>query len=469
MRQNDPLRSQKADRWDALVNSGISPSEATQRVEQEFASKRPQEAKPTAPSGDATLSENIAGVTRQAMNAITLGQYPRMVGAINRRLGIDQDADQLAKQMAAYKERYPGRSAIGQIAGTAAQYAAGGSLLKGAGILASRAPAATRAMQAAEKGYQTVRRAPLGTKLLPGSAGTAAQVAGIEGARAVAEAPEDATAGDIAKQVAASLAGARLGEVGGTYLAGKVGPTAGKLAAQIQDKAQKIGDKIGAWKGGADVPITAGMARIYANSKLLRDAVDEEAANLGLMANSPMVLARAYSKIVQAIRGTPDASDVQKTVLQPFLREVDTATQGPLSPLIRQYSNAMRSQEAGALGQRTMQYIRERAGDASKVSPEVVTRRLSQSYATQAEREAAAARLAEELARGMPINPVGTLSQVAARLARPFQGAGTATDVIEQLGGLPLRRQRLTQAFGTAAGARAGGGAMAPSRRENQP
>lgn len=426
---------------------------------------------PAAPR-DATLGENIAGVTRQAMNAITLGQYPKMVGAVSRRLGLDQDADQLAKQMAAYKERYPGRSAIGQIAGTAAQYAAGGSLLKGAGILASRAPAATRAMQAAEKGYQTVRRAPLGTKLLPGSAGTAAQVAGIEGARAVAEAPEDATAGDIAKQVAASLAGARLGEVGGTYLAGKVGPTAGKLAAQIQDKAQKIGEKISAWKEGAPVPITAGMARLYnpaTGSKLLRDAVDEEAANLGLMANHPMVLARAYSKIVQAIRGTPDAADVQKTVLQPFLKEIDTATQGPLSPLIRQYSNAMRSQEAGALGQRTMQYIRERAGDASKVSPEVVTRRLSQSYATQAEREAAAARLAEELARGMPINPVGTLSQLAARAVRPFQGAGTATDVIEQLGGLPLRRQRLTQAFGTAAGARAGGGAMAPSRRENQP
>lgn len=416
---------------------------------------------------DATLGENIAGVTRQAMNAITFGQYPRMVGAVNRRLGIDQDAEQLAQQMAAYKERYPGRSAVGSIAGTAAQYAGGAGLMRGAGMLASRAPAVARALHGAEKAYGMARSVPGGRLALPTSAATTAQVAATEGIRSAAEAPEDATLGDIAKRTAGAIAGTRLGEIGGTYLAGTFGPTAGKLAAQLQDKAQKVGEKISAWKEGAAVEITSGMARLYEKSKLLRDAVNAEAENLGLMSDSPMVLARAYSRIVQEIRGTPDAADVQKTVLQPFLREIDNAAQGKLSPLIRQYSNAMRAQEAGTLGQKTMQYIRERVGDASKVSPEVVTRRLSQSYATQAEREAAAARLVEELARGMPVNPLGTLSQVAARVARPFQGAGTATDVISQLGGLPLARQRLIQALGAAGGTRGGSAMFAPTRRED--
>ena len=431
-----------------------------------LASTKPKSEAPATPR-DATASEGLTGFVRQGMNAITFGQYPKMVGAVNRALGTGPDAEQLAKQMAAYKERYPKLSGLGQLIGTVAQYGTlVGPTMQGVGIAASRVPALAKALKGAEARYQMARRVPLGTKLLPGSAATAAQVAGTEGTRAIAEAPEGATAVDIAKQVAASLPGARIGQIGGTYLAGKFGPTAGKLAAAIQDKAAKVGEKISAWKEGAAVPITSAMAKLYDEKKLLKDAVDEQTRNLGLVANSPIVLARAYSKIVRDIRGTSDAADVQKTVLQPFLREIDKATQGPLSPLIRQYSNAMRAQEAGALGQRTMQYIRERAGDAAKVSPEVVTRRLSQSYATAGEREAAAARLAEELARGMPINPVGTISQVAARVARPFQGAGTATDVIEQLGGLPLRRQRLTQAFGTAAGARAGGGVMSPSGRE---
>lgn len=439
-----------------LANQSPTPAEST-------TVSKPQ-SKAVRAKTEATLGEDIAGVTRQAMNAITFGQYPKMVGAVNRALGIDQTGEQLEQQMAAYKTQNPVLSGVGQVAGTAAQYAAGGGLMKGAGALASRVPSLAKALQAAETGYQTARRLPLGSTVLPSSATTAAQVAGTEGIRAMAEAPEEATAGDIAKQIAGSLAGARIGEVGGTYLAGKIGPTAGKLAAQIQDKATKVGEKISAWKAGADVPVTSGMFRIYNNSKLLKDAVDTEAANLGLKSNNPMVLARAYSRIVQDIRGTPDAADVQKTVLQPFLREIDSATQGPLSPLIRQYSNAMRSQEAGTLGQKTMQYIRERVGDASKVSPEVVTRRLSQSYSAPGEREAAAARLAEELARGMPINPVGTVSQIAARVARPFQGAGTATDVIEQLGGLPLRRQMLTQALSRAAGTRTGGNMAGPSR-----
>ena len=35
----DPLRAKKADRWDALVKSGVSPNDATARVEQEFTAR----------------------------------------------------------------------------------------------------------------------------------------------------------------------------------------------------------------------------------------------------------------------------------------------------------------------------------------------------------------------------------------------------------------------------------------------
>ena len=42
----DPIRAKKADRWDSLVNSGVSPEEATKAVEKEFTEKLPAQASP---------------------------------------------------------------------------------------------------------------------------------------------------------------------------------------------------------------------------------------------------------------------------------------------------------------------------------------------------------------------------------------------------------------------------------------
>ena len=50
----DPIRAKKADRWDSLVNSGVSPEEATRSVEREFAE---QPAQTSQPSPSASVEE----------------------------------------------------------------------------------------------------------------------------------------------------------------------------------------------------------------------------------------------------------------------------------------------------------------------------------------------------------------------------------------------------------------------------
>lgn len=49
----DPIRAKKADRWDSLVNSGVSPEEATKAVEQEFAEQ------PAAPASQPSPSASV--------------------------------------------------------------------------------------------------------------------------------------------------------------------------------------------------------------------------------------------------------------------------------------------------------------------------------------------------------------------------------------------------------------------------
>jgi hypothetical protein len=277
----------------------------------------------------------------------------------------------------------------------------------------------------------------------------------IEGARGVLEGPESGeertmgeVATDVAKRVGGGLLGGKMGEVVGTRIAATVGPTLGKIATGAKSATEKAGEAISAWKGGAPVPLTTGMAKLYQNSKLLRDAVDEEAANLGLMSNHPMVLARAYGAVSRMVRGTPDAADVQKMVLQPFLKEIDTAAQGPLSPLIRRYASGKGSEEAVQAAQRTVSYLRTGRGDAARSSPEAMAQWASRSYRSNEERQAAAQALIAALSQGG--TAAGPLWQ---RAARPFKGAGEVANLVEQLGGTPSFAQRMAQRAGRGVGA----------------
>jgi hypothetical protein len=476
----DPVRAKKADRWDALVAQGMSGSEAQAQVEREFAQKEqpstPQQAKAQTPETprDLSLGEQVVGGVREAMNAVTFGQYPKMVGGINRLLGRDdEDAAKLGQYMAEYRQRAPGQAMAARMAGEVVPYLAGGGVAQGAGRVARGvgrmvSPQATSqigsalsaATAAAKRGYGMARTAPgigaVGRRVLP--AAGAGQTVAIEGARGVLEGPESGeertlgeVATDVAKRIGGGLLGGKVGEVVGTRVAATVGPTLGKVATKAKEATEKAGEAISAWKGGAPVPLTQGMARLYGASKLLRDAVDAEAENLGLMSNHPMVLARAYGAVSRAVRGTPDAADVQKMVLQPFLKEIDTAAQGPLSPLIRRYAEGKGAEEATQAAQRTVSYLRTGKGDPFRSSPEAMAQWAGRSYRSQAERDAAAQALIASL--GMGGTGAGPIWQ---RAVRPFKGTGDVADLVETIGGRLTFGQRAARFAGQTTGATAG-------------
>lgn len=460
---NNPIRSQTSRRNPFLDETSDEEQKqqrptAPARVNPFSGDEQGAGAQDMQPTKGATPLEHLTGLTRQAANVVTFGKYPEIVGAANRLTG-GPNAEEIRRQMEAYREEYPISSGAARVAGTAAQYVGGGGLLKAGAKAAGAIPGVGRALQMAEQGYGKIREAvPLASKLLPASGRTAAEITAIEGTRNIAEAPEGATAGEIAARTAMALPFGRAGETVGAYVAGKAGPTVGETAERLLEATAKAGEKISAWKQGAPVPITGGLSRLYGSSKLIKDAIDQEASDLGKVANDPLVLARAYSRVSEAVRGTKDAADVQNTVLQPFLREIDAATGGgrPLSPLIRQYAEAIQAEKAATLGQEAMRYIRTRQGDPFKVSPEVVARRLTQPYATAAARQAAAATLADELARGVKTQGAMTVPELARRAVAPLRGAGKASELIELFGGMPTARQRAVQSALTGTGAQIG-------------
>ncbi len=453
----DPIRARKADRWDALVNSGIDPDEATKRVEQEFASTSAQSTLP-APSRrtETTVGEDIAGMARQFANKAMFGSYPKAAGAL-QSLGSGRSAAEEAQRIQQYMNEYenvsPTLAGTAKIAGELAPYLSGGRALISALNTGARKVGLSRAVTASGKAYNAARSAPVigsvSRVALPSSAKSATEIALLEGTRGAAEAaPEESRIAEALKRASIGQVFGRAGEVVGTYAAGKVGPTLGKIATKAKQSADEIGEKISAWKDGAPVQLTPKMAQLYQKSKLLKEAVDTEAENLGLMANSPVVLARAYSAISRAIRGTPDAADVQREVLQPFLKEIDTAAQGKLSPLIRKYSDAKKSEEAVELGRDVVQYVRTGKGKAGKVSPEAIAAKASKPYTSQAERDALTQSLIASLGEGGKSS--GTIAQ---RLLMPLRGAGTVADLATQLGGTPSFAQQMAQRAGIGFGA----------------
>jgi hypothetical protein len=396
----------------------------------------------------ATLGEDVAGVARQFANKAMFGAYPKVAGAL-QSIGSGRSAKEEAQRIQGFMDEYnrlrPTQAKVARGAGEIAPYLSGGRAVLGAMGAGARKAGLGKALAVGEAAYKTARSAPVvgsvGRAVLPSSAASAAEIALLEGTRGATEAaPDESRIAEALKRASMGQAFGRAGEVVGTYAAGKVGPTLGKIATKAKASADEIGEQIGAWKAGAPVPITPGMSQLYQKSKLLRDAVDEEAQNLGLMSNSPVILARAYSKIVRDLRGTPDMADVQREVLQPFLREIDTAAQGKLSPLIRKYSNASKAGEAVETARDVVKYVRTGAGEAGKVSPEAITAKAAKSYTSQAERDALTQALIAELGQGGKES--GTLLR---RILMPLRGAGTVSDLAATIGGTPTFGQRMTQ------------------------
>lgn len=113
----DPIRSQKADRWDALVASGVVPAEATKRVEAEFAATKPS-AQPAKPS--MTLGEEAKGLARSVAQGLTFG-FGEELESLPYYLPGGESAEEartrIRGEMQQYREARPVVSGAAELAG----------------------------------------------------------------------------------------------------------------------------------------------------------------------------------------------------------------------------------------------------------------------------------------------------------------------------------------------------------------
>ena len=446
-----------------LIEMGYKPEDLDQEFgsspEVAIASPRPATQKTETPRRTGTTArEDVVGMTRQAMNAITFGQYPKMVGALSSLSGGDgkADAEKLAKYMSEYRQAAPRKSAVAEFAGEIAPYFAAAP----AAALSS-IPGMAGAAARTGKAYQFARAAvPLASKVLPKAGKTVAQIAAIEGTRGASQAEEgESPLAEALKSATISLPFGRLGEVAGTYAAGRFGKSIDKMAAEATAKAQEAGQIINQWREIGQLEVTPALSKLYERSQPLRQAVTEAAESLGLPATDPNVLTEAYSKL--AATGSPV---FKKTILSPFLSAIDEAAQplignsniSPLSKGIRGYAEAMDVGKAITRGRQTGEYLRTGTGAPEQVGGEVLVERMSRPYVSQAEREAAAQALIasiREANTAMPSTLRGAVAQGARTLLTGGpRGVGDIADIAARLGGGSFG-QRMAQRAGTSIGA----------------
>lgn len=441
----------------ANQSSAAAPAEST--------SVSPRKAPAAATQQDGSLGEDLAGLTRSFMNAATFGQYPRMVGAVEGLRGKDPQAEakRLAGYIAEYQQKNPTKAGAAALAGDIAPYFVAAPEM--AAVQLARIPAVKGALQAGARGYQAARSLPVASKILPAAGKTAGQIAAIEGTRGAA------TAGEGESRVGAALKGAtmglpfgRFGEVAGTYVAGKLGPTLSKMSAKAEDRARQAGELMNTFKELGELEVTPALANLYERSKPLREAVNEAAQSLGLPSTDPKVLAEAYSEL------TAKASPVFKqTILAPFLTAIDEAA-APLiegakslgqdiprfSKGVLDYAKAKKTTAAIEAGAATGKYLQSGVGSPVEVGPEVLAGRMGRSYVSEAERQAAAQALIASIGERSTQIPAtlrgGVFELGRTALTGGPRGVGQIADLATQLGG-GSRGQQLTQRLGRAFGA----------------
>ena len=401
---------------------------------------------------------NVVGMTRVAADALMGGTYPKAVGALSGMFGGDSkaEAEKLASYIAEYKNRERGKSRAATVVGDVLPYVAPGVRAMGGGVLGL--PAASTAIKNTTTAYKMAQKVPLLGKLLPSSVKTAAEIAAIEGTRGAVSADSTTSAvGSALERAGKGLAFGKAGEVVGTYAAGKLGPTLGSLGARAQKEMESAGKQINAYREKAQVTLSTGLANLYSRSKVLRDAVNETAEALGLPATDPHVLAESYSKMTS--EATPVFRD---QILKPFLKEIDNASsitlpngsvkKYPLSPGIQAYAKAGSKLKGAEAGAATGKYLRTGAGNPLKVSPEVLTQKMSGQFTSPEARQAAAQALISSIREGRSEMGGGVMKS----LLTATKGVGDIASTVAELGGSPSFAQTMMQRAGTSFGASRG-------------
>lgn len=425
----------------------MQPRLPNETIEQYLARKAQQQSVASTPE-PITPMGNVVGMTRVAADALMGGTYPKAVGALTGMFGGDgkAEAEKLASYIADYKARQPGKSRVATAVGDVVPYVAPlGRVMGGAmaGI-----PKAAKAAEATGAAYKMAQKVPLLGKLLPSSAKTAAEIAAIEGTRGAVSA--DSTTNPIQnalERAGKGLAFGKAGEVVGTYAAGKLGPTLGALGAQAKNEMAEAGKQINAYRKNATVTLTPALANLYSRSKVLRDAVNETADALGLPATDPHVLAESYSKMTD--EATPVFRD---QILSPFLKEIDKASSVPLSPGIKAYAKAGSKMKGAEAGAATGKYLRTGTGNALKVSPEMLTQKMSGQFTSPEARQAAAQALISSIREGRSEMGGGVLRS----LLTAGKGVGDIASTVAGLGGSPSFSQTMMQRTGAGFGATRG-------------
>lgn len=433
-----------------LLSMGYRPED----IDREFGSAAPAVAsRPSMPEPptaemprETTLQEDVVGMTRQAMNKLMFGKYPQAVGKLAGMFGGDAEAEaqKLGQYLAQYEAMAPGKAKVAQVTGEVAPYLLGaGGAVRGA---LGAVPAARQGMGMAARGYQQLLRTPVVGRALPTSAAAAGEIAAIEGTRGAMEAqPEESRIAAALSRAGMALPFGKAGEVAGTYMAGRFGPTLSQQSAKAEAAMQKAGEQINRYREEATVELTPALSKLYERSKDLREAVNTMAESLGLPATDPKVLATAYSQL------TADASPVfRKEILTPFLEAIDQASTIPLSAGIKAYAKAASIKTGAEAGMKTGQYLRTGAGNPLEVGPEVMAGRQMRPFVSPEQRQAAAQALIASIGESRaPILQQGAMRS----LLTQGRGVGRIAETVEQLGGTPSFTQALMQRTGRGFGA----------------
>jgi hypothetical protein len=245
----DPIRAKKADRWDALVKSGVSPAEATNTVEQEYATPTAQPAAPK-PAAKPAESWSTRGkglsVAREAIGqGLGFGfgdEVEAFVSSLIKPKSYQEELQRVRGEMKEFGEAYPKTALASQVVGG---IAAGGGLARGA--------------LAGVKGASAMARALTKSAALQGAVG------GAGGS-------DEGLANRAVGAGTGALIGGALGRAGG-MLAGKAAQVAQRGAAKEAAGVSAIREAMSAGK------MTPDMARSRAQ-QLATDAPSSRAMDV---------------------------------------------------------------------------------------------------------------------------------------------------------------------------------------------